>query len=462
MASNTLEMYLNGNYLVPHFEGVPDMWCTKPPILLWLQLGFMKLFGIGELAIRLPSAISGLAICWLLLFWGHKLTGSYFPGVLASLFLMISEGFVGWHGVRTGDYDILLSLATTFYLLQFQNIHASTEDKMPRLWPAFIGVVMAFWIKGVAGLLFLPVVFVFLLISQRKLVVSKSFVLSTLLSVFLALSYYFIRESLNPGYIKTVYDNEIGGRLLHAVEGHQHPFPYYFSKLPQRFGWWVWLVLPATFYLYSRSDFRRFVVFTAGAVSSYLLIVSIAQTKLPWYDLPVYPLIALLMGLGIWLFFEAMLIRLNGAFLRWLSYGVVLALFLVPYRNMIQTTFKPKEYSWDQEYYRLSYYLRDQIRKEKVFTDHILIDTLYCAHNKFYMNWMNVEGSSVDFAHRAHYARTGESIIAHQESVHQYIRSRYEYTILDSFHNVKVYQVGSRKLNSKAVADFNNLSLPES
>ena len=59
LANNAYEMFKNGNFLVPHFEGTPDMWNTKPPLMVILQVLCCKVFGIRELSIRLPSAIAG-------------------------------------------------------------------------------------------------------------------------------------------------------------------------------------------------------------------------------------------------------------------------------------------------------------------------------------------------------------------------------------------------------------------
>ncbi|UOQ78563.1 hypothetical protein MUN84_08455 [Hymenobacter sp. 5516J-16] len=55
VAVNAAEMALNNNWLVAHFEGQPDLWNTKPPLLLWLQVLSIKLFGFNEVAIRLPT-----------------------------------------------------------------------------------------------------------------------------------------------------------------------------------------------------------------------------------------------------------------------------------------------------------------------------------------------------------------------------------------------------------------------
>jgi 4-amino-4-deoxy-L-arabinose transferase-like glycosyltransferase len=62
-AINALDMFSNGNYLVTHYEGNPEMWNTKPPLLIWLQVLFFTLIGPSELALRLPSAFAALGVC---------------------------------------------------------------------------------------------------------------------------------------------------------------------------------------------------------------------------------------------------------------------------------------------------------------------------------------------------------------------------------------------------------------
>src|SRR5688572_23065002 len=67
IAINACEMYHDGDFIVTHFEEEPDMWNTKPPLLIWLQVFLMKTIGINELAVRLPSAFAAFFTCLALL-----------------------------------------------------------------------------------------------------------------------------------------------------------------------------------------------------------------------------------------------------------------------------------------------------------------------------------------------------------------------------------------------------------
>ncbi len=67
------EMVESGNYLVPHFNYAP--YYEKPPLAYWLEAGSLRLFGVNETALRLPSALCALALVLLL----HAFLGYWLP-----------------------------------------------------------------------------------------------------------------------------------------------------------------------------------------------------------------------------------------------------------------------------------------------------------------------------------------------------------------------------------------------
>ena len=98
-AVNTYEMMENGNYFSLFYNGLPDLYNTKPPLTNWLQLLSVKMFGFNELAIRLPSA---LATFFTILF-SFKFIAKYFDYMWAwvvALILISSAGVVGFHTSR--------------------------------------------------------------------------------------------------------------------------------------------------------------------------------------------------------------------------------------------------------------------------------------------------------------------------------------------------------------------------
>src|SRR5689334_10249299 len=57
---NALEMRESGSWLVTTYGGAPDLWNTKPPLLIWLMAASVGVFGLSEWALRLPSMIAAL------------------------------------------------------------------------------------------------------------------------------------------------------------------------------------------------------------------------------------------------------------------------------------------------------------------------------------------------------------------------------------------------------------------
>jgi 4-amino-4-deoxy-L-arabinose transferase-like glycosyltransferase len=86
-ASAAWEMRQAGDWLTPRFRGEP--WFEKPPLLYWLMMGSMRLFGENEFALRLPSVLLfGLTLV-LLVMWGERRLGAG-VGVLAGLLFALA------------------------------------------------------------------------------------------------------------------------------------------------------------------------------------------------------------------------------------------------------------------------------------------------------------------------------------------------------------------------------------
>lgn len=91
MAVNAAEMLRNRHWLVTHFQGQPDLWNTKPPLLVWLQALSLNTFGYSEWAVRLPTAMAALALTALVAAFARRWLGGPLAGLLAGLALLSSK-----------------------------------------------------------------------------------------------------------------------------------------------------------------------------------------------------------------------------------------------------------------------------------------------------------------------------------------------------------------------------------
>lgn len=395
---NALEMARNGRWLVPHFLDAPDHWGTKPPLLIWLQAFFLKIIPSPELAIRLPSALAGLATACLLVWAGKRLLQRSLAGYFAALVLLTSSMYLGAHGATAGDYDALLCLWLTAHLLTF--FLFVQERRHHWLYLSAASLLLAGWTKGVAAFFFVPGLFIFLLLARefRPVLRMPRLYVAALLTIGGVLAYYWLREAVDPGYFQLVWGNELGGRYFEAKEGHGRPFFYYFRLVHQYrlFFPWQYLV-PVGFYaLLIDRDRRSFGTYLLVLVLSFLLILCSAATKLDWYILPVLPLLALVVGDLIAGIFKGLSQRFGQVVgsRQQLLPGVLLALvvFGFPYWRAVQKVYHSKHTGPERERMLYRDFFRQLSPDERVLT--VLLPA-YNGHFTFYQQWYQPQGYEI-------------------------------------------------------------------
>ncbi len=449
LATSAYEMAKNGNIMVPTFEGKPDMWNTKPPLMIWAQALVVRVHGLTELSVRLPSAISGTITCLLIFLFVIYLTQNGWIALLSVVMLCTFNGYIGYHGLRNGEYDCMLTLFTTAYLLCIF-LYCNT-DNPKRNWFLllfFLNIGLGILTKSVAALLFLPSVSLYILFSGeiKRIFFNRYLYIGIAVVVLMIGGYYALREYFTPGYLQAVYENELGGRFLKTNEEHSEPFFFYFKNFYEyRLKIWLWFFPLATAFLFFKSTkaVKRAIGFLLLNIGVFLLIISWSKTKLLWYDLPVYPLVAILLSLGVF------------GFLSWVSsklpsinkslVGATICLFIAfyPARETYNMIKWEGDYGTSFDDYSASYYLRDVARSGKDFHNYIYFYDEYCPQFKLYvmrMNDMGMDIKLVQFAGDNSFPDNSK-VIAHHNSTKQYIELKYEYEIYEEVRNVRVYLI---------------------
>lgn len=300
LAVNAAEMHNNGNFLVTTYDNRPDLYNTKPPLMIWLQVLCSYVFGLNEFSIRLPSAIAG-ALCIFLCGWvTARKTKNIYYGCFASLLLASSGGFIQLHGSMTGDYDALLALFVFLTLMhQYRYVYKRSGNALMNV---FVFLSLAIMTKSAAAVLVFPVLFTTALMRPDRKRILSIFIVC-FLSLIPFLIYVCIREIAVEGYMEAIWNNDFLGRFSKALEGHTSEWYYYVVNLfTFRYSFLVWLMIPAlalAFILPGRA-LRHYSV----AFLTYLLFLSLAQTRIHWYDLPLLPLISVIIPLAIHSFAE--------------------------------------------------------------------------------------------------------------------------------------------------------------
>ncbi|MCC6837717.1 MAG: glycosyltransferase family 39 protein, partial [Bacteroidia bacterium] len=194
-AVNSFEMLERGEYIIPYYKGEMNLWNSKPPLLLWIQMLSIKTFGLNELAIRLPSAIAAAATILLMFFFIRKHTNNILAW-LTALVLITSTGYFTIHTGRTGDSDALLTLLLTSCNVIFLDSILSNNFSNKRILSFFILLTLAFLCKSFASVLFSLgyLVIIFVNWTNIKKILSKTaFWLGISLFLGICLSFLYLR-----------------------------------------------------------------------------------------------------------------------------------------------------------------------------------------------------------------------------------------------------------------------------
>jgi len=307
IVNNSIEMSQSTNKIIVTCDGKPDYWNSKPPLAIWIQGWFMKTFGYNELMVRLPSGIAAFLSLGLIIFFAGRYLNNYYIGVLASFILISIHGFISLHLARSADVDSILILFTTLYTLSYFAYIAGERIKYKKLLllSGSIGLLCAIYTKGIAGLIpaFGILIFSFYRLRIRHLLTDWKFHLSWLMPLIIGVAYYIIRSNIDPGYWNAILDSELGLFMSSSKYAGKHPeWIFYFKHLFRKdFSPYVLLIPVALYFGFTSkqkiiNDFTFYSFFGPLAI---IFIMSFTGVKNEWYIAPEYPILALLVGVGV-------------------------------------------------------------------------------------------------------------------------------------------------------------------
>jgi 4-amino-4-deoxy-L-arabinose transferase-like glycosyltransferase len=285
-AKISLEMQQTGDYLVPRYGGHP--WLEKPPLHLWFNQISFKFFGFNALAIRVIPALFFVLNCLLLYLWSKKIWNNQ-SGLLAIIFLTISQLFITEHIGRTGDFDMALIFFELLALFSYWHLKAGKKWQ----WWALgitLGLAGGFWLKSLTIAPIFLIIFLDWLITNRSKKLLKQILLSFLFSLvfispWLIGNYFFLREV----FIHDFWQTQIANRVQPGFGNHLRPAWWYL--------WFLSWSLAPFFYLSLLAIINGFKKFKKNSLHLLWFLVilfwfSSVHSKMHWYILPaVIPLL---------------------------------------------------------------------------------------------------------------------------------------------------------------------------
>lgn len=311
-ALNAQEMLERRDPFGMYLLGKPEMYNTKPPFAIWCMAISFKTIGFNELGARLPAAIFAFFSAILLFYVTFRFSKNAWYALFPPLILLSSSGFISQHIARTGDTDSMLAFWILAQCVAIFLYTSYKDNNRKFLLIAAVCVAMGCFTKGIAGLTALPGIIAWLLFTKHFSAIfkQKEFYLGIVIFIVIVPGYYLLRNYLTPGYLETVYNFELGGRLWQQeyLNPEFLPFYYYYQSMitNERLITWIF-VLPIAINILIRSEhssIRQMGFLFLFALVSVSMVLGFSSTKLFWYDAPLYPLIAGVIGTSVLLLIQ--------------------------------------------------------------------------------------------------------------------------------------------------------------
>ncbi|MBD1935140.1 MULTISPECIES: ArnT family glycosyltransferase [Cyanophyceae] len=321
------QMTVTGDWITPFFNGETRF--DKPPLVYWLMAIAYKSVGVNEWAVRLPSALSAIAVTGLAFYTlryfgatsgvvatGQSSVGKRTPpqlwlsALLGAALIALNPEMIVWG--RTGVSDMLLTGCMGCAILSFFLGYAqpSRPAIQSRWYLAFyVLVALAILAKGPVGIV-LPVLIIgtFLLYLGNFWQVLREMRPIRGLAIVLALAvpwYVLVIWRNGEAYIDKFFGYHNFERFTGVVNDHWAPWYFYFLVVLLGFApWSIYLPIAiARLRFWKRDRWRQqprsaqlglFALFWFAGIFGFF---TVAVTKLPSYVLPLMPAAGILVAL---------------------------------------------------------------------------------------------------------------------------------------------------------------------
>ncbi len=285
------EMFEAGEWLTPRLDD--RSWFHKPPLVLWTTIFGYHVFGVGELAPRLASALSGVFATALVLICGSRMFGRTAGVVAAAAFLGTPMAL---ELAKSGMLDMVLTAAL---IAAFYAWWRSEESPG---WLIAVGAALgiAALTKGAAAGLGILVLAAHLLCMRRFEVLARwQLWMGVIVALAIAGPWHLHQLWLHGSVF---WDEYVGYHVLSragsGIEGNEAGAGFYFAVLADEGRPWSWIALMTLPYVAWEAFRSRSSALALVALWGVICIAvpSLMSTKLDWYVLPAIPALALSIG----------------------------------------------------------------------------------------------------------------------------------------------------------------------
>lgn len=316
-AEASREMVESGNYITPYFNY--KVRYDKPVLIYWFQAFSYKVFGINELAARMPSVLAAL-LCLSMLYIFLSTTISEVVGLIGVLVLMTSFLFIFLSRFSTPDMILTSFISSSIFafFLGYKNIVDSAKyfkDQIKKFEPwyliAFLFVGLGLLAKGpvaivIPGMVLFP--FFWWIRKLQYFLKNFSFWIGSILLFIVSAPWYIaVHVATNGDFTKEFFGLHNFSRFTSVVSGHDASPVFFIPVVLIGFLPWSMFLIQAMIYSFQKGITRveDYIKNQAILISLWWFLIvfiffSASQTKLVSYVLPLSPAFASLIAVWAW------------------------------------------------------------------------------------------------------------------------------------------------------------------
>jgi 4-amino-4-deoxy-L-arabinose transferase-like glycosyltransferase len=302
------EILLTHDWVVMHLNA--HAWFIQPPLYFWIAAAFALVLGVGETAMRLPSALATIAMGAAVGYATARVAGGR-AGTVAAVVLSTSlmQAIVGRLAIMDAMLDLFVTAAILWWFRAMEPLDTGALEAGKRSTAFLLGATalgLGMLTKGpVAPVIVVLVVGAWLVWEVRaegRVVLPRPPVLAGAAGLFAVVTLpWFVAEALRVGPAATseLIGHYTIGRYTGVIENQRGPWWYYVPVVILGFFPWVAFVPVAVGHALgvARSRGGAFVRLALVWAVVPFVFFSFAQTKLPNYVALIVPALAILVAL---------------------------------------------------------------------------------------------------------------------------------------------------------------------
>jgi 4-amino-4-deoxy-L-arabinose transferase-like glycosyltransferase len=322
------QMTVTGDWITPYFNGVTRF--DKPPLIYWYMAIAYKIFGVNEWAVRLPSALSAIALTIFSFLTLRRFTPptplaiaqttnasppatqsyQWIAAWIGATVIALNLQTILW--ARIGVSDALLSACIGLTLMTFFWGYAEPANSPAKSrWylTSYALTALAVLTKGPIGLVLpgLAIALFLLYVGQFRTTIQEMRLWQGVL-IFLALTlpwYVLVTLANGDAFIEVFFGYHNFQRFTRAVNNHAAPWFFYFGVVLVGFAPWS-MYLPSAIsrlqfwrpsYWQQQHRSNQLGIFALSWFITVFSFFTLAETKLPSYVLPLIPAASILIAL---------------------------------------------------------------------------------------------------------------------------------------------------------------------